>query len=227
MFVATAAVGGGLADLEFLQAQTTATSAGTLTFTFNSVNIGTAFADRHVIVCIGVFGAVGVTSLTSVTIGGVAATIHASSTLAIAATKTQIVAIAGRSIAAGTSTTVVVTLSGSNMSVCFCRVYTLHRYRSATVTDGQGTTASNAGSVADTIDIPASGVLLVTALNAASTGSCSMLGVSEDADQNVGNVNCCTGSLDGLGAEVAGPYAVQEVGAANTPEWVMAAAVWH
>jgi hypothetical protein len=214
------------ADIVFQQAETTQTSAGTTSFTFTSANIGTAAADRHVLVCIGLRGGVDSGTLSSVTIGGTAATIHSSSTLSIPASATQIAAIAGRTIAAGTTATVVVTVS-VNMTICFCRVYTMTGQQSTTVFNAANATASNAASVSVNVNVPSNGALLASVLNAASTGSITMAGVNENADQNVGNVNCAAGHQDGLSAETPRAVSGTEAGASNTPEWVLCAASWQ
>ncbi len=129
-------------------------------------------------------------------------------------------------MASGTSTTVVVT-GTQNMSVCWCRTYTLTRWRSTTAYNTVGATASNAGSVSGNINVPRSGALLSTVLNAASTGSITYSGVTEDADENVGNVNDASGHEDGLSAQTARTITATEAGASNTPEWALCAASWQ
>ncbi len=230
MFVATGFIGGKIADLVFQQAETTQSSAGTLTWTFTNANIGTAAADRYVIACIGLSvtaPATGSCVLSTVSIGGTNGTIHANANNSVDTSYALISGIAGRLVTSGTTATIVVTTTGPNMTRCFCRIYTMTRARSTTPTDTQTATANNASSVSDTINVPTAGALLVQCIASTMTGSHTMAGVTENSDINSGNVVSSTGHLDPLGANAAYAYSVTEAGSSNTPEWAMAGAVWQ
>lgn len=212
------------ATLTFLQSETVQIASQS-SYTFTVANIGPAASDRYVVVCISSEASTDGRTLSSVTIGGNAATLHANAASNIVASTTVIAAIAGLLVTSGTTATVVANFSG-NMAICYCHVYTLTFDLSSTPTATK-TKASNAAttSLSDTINVPENGALLVTSCCATSTGSYTMTGVAEDADLNSGNVPSCVGSQDQLSAETGRAYSVTI--SANTPNMAMAAVVWH
>ena len=157
---------GGNAALTFLQSEATQVATQTV-YTFTDANIGPAAADRYVVVCITGSAGTSGRSLSSVSIGGSAATLDANAASSVPASTTSIAAIARRLVAAGTTATVVATFS-ADMLIGYCHVYTLTHALSATPNDTQ-TTVSGPGtatSLSDTIDVLQGGALLVTASSA-------------------------------------------------------------
>lgn len=214
--------GRGGATCAFLQAETPQLS-GVATYTFTSVNIGTASADRYVVVVV----SNGVTTvgrtLNSVSIGGNAATLHVNSRIESGGNDV-IIGIAGLLVTSGTSANVVVTFSG-NMNTCYCRTYALRRLHSTTPTTPKATTLASGTVISDTINIPAHGILIFGAQALTSTGSYTMAGATEDADQNTNNLPSATASSQGMAAETARAYSATI--SANTPILAMAAAAWN
>lgn len=144
-----------LAQIEYI---TTVEDAGNLsTYTFTNASIGTATSDRLVVVVVTCADTGGSTStLSSVTIGGSAATIHVSS-----GTSEFITAVASRLVSSGTTATVVLNFANA-LGRGACQIYRVWNYNNATpnatATVG-GTT--NASSRAVTVDIPATGGVAV------------------------------------------------------------------
>ncbi len=101
---ARVAAGGGAPVIDFTASATNGTDAATQTY--SAVNLGTAHADRHVIVCI----AWGSTSraLTSVTIGGVTATIDQ-----VSATAAGMAAIVRAAVPTGATGDIVISWGGA------------------------------------------------------------------------------------------------------------------
>ena len=148
--------------ITFLQGETPI-SAATTTYTFNSVNIGAAAADRYVLVCIGSFVSATGRTLSGVTIGGSAANIHCNIRSEIGASSDMFAIIAGLLVTSGTTTTVVATFSG-NMTSTFCQVFTMRGAATPTSPYSAGTSGSNASvaSVATSVNVPQGGALLAT-----------------------------------------------------------------
>lgn len=87
------------------------TYSGTSSLTFSSVPFGTAGASRRIIVCVyGKAGATGL-ALSSVTIGGVAATIHVNNAVDDGVSMSLVAAIVSASVTSGTSGSVVPTFN--------------------------------------------------------------------------------------------------------------------
>lgn len=206
----------------FLQAETPQLSS-VATYTFTSVNLGPAAADRYVVVvpsnAVGVSGR----TLTGVTIGGSAATLHVNANI-VSGANTAICAIAGLLVPSGTSANVVVTFSG-NMNTCYLRTYALTGLLSTTPTAQKATTNASSGlSISDVINIAANGILIFGA-QSSSTGSYTMSGALEDADQNTNNYPSAVASQDQLAAETNRAYSATL--SATGSFFAMAAAAWN
>lgn len=218
---------GSIADLAFLQAEATQTGALGTTVTFAAANIGAAAADRYVVVTIHGSVSLASRSLSGVTIGGNAATIHANANANIGggSPASRIAAIAGLLVPSGTTANIVATFSDT-VTWCQCRVYTLRQAVSNTPTATQ-TTTNTAGATAlnNSINIPTNGALLVAGLSGPTTGSFTQTGVNEDSDINVGNICGWTGHQDTLAAE--SPRAYSQTISSATSESAMAAAAWQ
>lgn len=131
-------------------------------YTFNSVNIGTATADRLVVVMVSGSTDSPTRTISSVSIDGTNGTVHAASTQGPTG-------VASRVVSSGTSISVVVTFSGGVFR-CWISVFTIKNYRSATpVTSvSNGTTGT---SDSWTVDIPAGGVALFGSRHNGSTAA--------------------------------------------------------
>lgn len=122
---------------------TTVDTATATTYTFTSVDIGTASADRLVVVVAGDYDSSGGT-LNSVTIAGTAGTLAD-----VENSEDQNCAIYYRTVTSGTTATIVVTLSNSSVNA-FISVYTITGLNSITPT---GTSSPTAGSTDPTAAI--------------------------------------------------------------------------
>lgn len=217
---------GGAATRTFLQAETPQIASAS-TYTFTSVNLGTASSDRYVVVVIASGVLTPGRTLNSVTIGGNTATLDANANTSVAASSTTIVGIARLLVTSGTSANVVATFSG-NMSVCHCFTYTLTGLVAAAPTATKTTSVTSGTVINDTINIPAGGIFLMAAAATTSTGSWTETGATEDADDGGGSSNnlpACCASIAGLAAETGRAYSATI--SANTPAMAMAAAAWH
>lgn len=216
----------GAATRTFLQKETTQVANQT-TYTFANCNIGAAASDRYIVAVVGGFGLPNNRVLSSVTIGGSAATIHANANLFVAASARYITGIAGRLVTTGTTATVTVVYATDVMAVCFCALYALHGLASTTPTATATETLGGAGGtvISDTINIPSNGILIVSALAATTTGIFSFAGADEDADENNSNIAFGCASDDGMSAETGRAYSATI--SANSPRFVLAGAAWN
>ncbi|TIL94670.1 MAG: hypothetical protein E5Y73_11220 [Mesorhizobium sp.] len=151
------------------------------THTYTNAPIGTAAADRLVIVAIAARrNAAGVRTVTGVTIGGNAATINVQTNVTGVSSGIT-VAIASLVVAAGTDATVVVTYS-AGLSQSFISVYTVTGLNSTTATNSASATGNEAAS--STLDITGPGIVVASFAGADGTlGDMTMVGVNEDYDQ--------------------------------------------
>lgn len=159
--------------------------ANSPSYTFSAAAIGDAPAagqTRRVIVPIGLFGGVDRAATATVTIGGVAATVHARSEGHVSSYLG--VLIASALVPSGTTADVVVTPGGGNADGCAISVFTIQNEASsaphAILQVANGSPASG------TIDVPSGGVLIACSGNV-NTGA---------GTWNAGNPNTETVDVD-------------------------------
>lgn len=129
-------------SISYLQTPTSTTDASS--YTFSAQSIGTAASDRYIAVAVA--GRIAAASLTisSVTIGGVSATIvkqQSSTGAASGATATTCVGIAIAAVPTGTTGDVVVTFSATSLR-CICSMWRLSNTTSGTANGSQSSTAT-------------------------------------------------------------------------------------
>lgn len=145
-------------------------STASTTFTFSTVSIGTASSTRYVIAQISaVADATAGVTLSSVTIGGVTATIHASQ--AFGAGATHMAYIAGATVPTGTTATVAVTFSAATSS---CAVYVtsidgLQSTTPVTTGSGNGNAGASTANTGAVLTYPANGFAVGVATKSVST----------------------------------------------------------
>jgi hypothetical protein len=176
-------------DFAFIEGKSQTTSS------FAGVNFGAEDADRYIVVAIGmVDSGSNVRSFTSVTIGGVAATIAAVSGVGTNQFKRSVIAIAH--VPTGLTGTVAVTQGGYNRFAI--GVYRLVGLISATAYDSDSTTGNGN---ALPIDVPAGGVTIAAASFWGVTAF-TWSGVAEDYDVSPGSQSqASTASKQSVSAE--------------------------
>jgi hypothetical protein len=155
-------------------------------YTFSSVDIGAADADRCVVVAVYARKGGGATSISSVTIGGATATniVTQGRTETIGSTGTNIVGFFCADITSGTTADVVVTYADP-MARAACDVWRFVGYDFTSIYDSSGSAADDP---TYDIDIPADGVALGAACGADSGGgtpSWSWSNLTEDSDRTI------------------------------------------
>lgn len=172
------------ASVTFLQ--TAADTASAITYTFSSQNFGTASGDR-LLVC--AFSAKGGTStaLTSLTIGGVTASLVASA--AGATVDDNIVALYVAAVPTGTSGSVVATLNGTNAARAHIALWAITG-ANATPHD---TDSKNGFSVS--VDTPANGASIVAYVTQSTTAK-TWTGGTERYDDTTESVITSSGTSD-------------------------------
>lgn len=175
------------AEFSFLQA--TPNSADLTTYTFSSENFGTADADRYIIVGIVARKAGATTTISSVTIGGVSATITAQQSNSDSNTNVAGIAIA--KVPTGTSGDVVVTF-GAGMVRCVISVYRAVGITGLTAYHSDTDTSSDP---VGTLNIPGSGFAIGMAISN-SNSSCTWTNLTEDADGTVESFVTYTSASD-------------------------------
>ena len=189
------------ATVEYVATQTAANTSST-SFTFSGCNIGSAAVGRRVFAAIGFYSGTNRT-VTSVTIGGVAATIHAQIQGDIASSSAvHTVVLASVPLDAGTTADIVVTMSGSSSAqIKACATYKVTGLQSDTAidTDTQDRSA-NAGAWSGTIDVDEDGVLIAATFCLSSSTSTTYdytAGVDDDASTTISsNYKFAVGSLE-------------------------------
>lgn len=197
-------------------------------YNFGVCNIGVAAADRQVIVVATSTKSISpYRPFTAVTIGGNAATIHASEVAGdggISANPSMSMSIASLAVPSGTTATITVSLTGNVDGACIA-VYALYGLVSVTPYD----TASNGGVGANpstTIDVPAGGIVIAGYGGMGGTpGSASWTGLNA-VDQNqafpgAGPAWSSGATQSGLAAQTGRTISV--TAAASGPELIVAA----
>lgn len=168
--------------MEFAFLQAASSTSDLTTYTFSSQNLGTAAAGRYIIVAIEARKSGVDTTLlvSSVTVGGVSATIAMQRL--VSSTNTNIAALAIAAVPSGTNGNVDVTFS-SGMLRCGIQLYRAVDINSSTphhaVTHFNGSTDPTAS-----LNIPAGGFAIGCATSAASTAA-TWTGLTEDHDSVV------------------------------------------
>lgn len=194
------------ATITFLQVTKDATDQ--TTYTFAGVNFGTAASDRFIAVTVSGRAVTTAPTITSVTIGGVTATI------AVQANDVLGLNIAGIAIAAvptGTSGNVVVVFS-QTMTNADIATYSTSGVGSATATDF-GSSTADPGTT--NLDITAGGIAVAMAKQDAGLGTCAWTNITETFDELDANGNNISGAADA--------YATTQTNLAVTADFSVAA----
>jgi hypothetical protein len=196
----------------FLQVSSGITGTST-TKSFTSQNIGAADATRRIICAVNWRKDAAASVLTSVTIGGVAATIHT----AVTTTPTrQGTAIASALVPTGTTATVDVVIAGTGSRTMFVALWRQINESSSSPTDANTVTA-NSLTVATTINIPTNGCLYTTAmLSASGATTFTWTGATERYDSLVIGTDGSGSGASETGMTLETARAVQAVAAAGT-----------
>ena len=152
-------------------------------YTFTNHAIGAAASDRLVVVVITwEVNSGGTINLSSVSIGGNAATIIRQDEAPTSRRAHS--AIAALAVASGSTATIAVGLSATNANSCAVHVYALYGLTSTTPFANNGNGVQTAASVSTTLDIPAGGVAVAgSSHNGAATGEdATVTGLDEDVD---------------------------------------------
>lgn len=165
-----------MATFSYLQATTD--TSDTNSYTFASQNLGTADAGRYIIVSIISRKATTSATISSVTIGGVSATITKQVTNT--ASNTNVAGIAIANVPTGATGDIVVTLSAT-MLRCAIGVYRATGLASVTAYDSDSSTATDPSV---SLDVPI-GFAVGVGLSAVSGGSASWTGLTENFDASL------------------------------------------
>lgn len=157
---------------EYQYLQTASDTADLTTYTFASQNLGTAFANRQIIVGITGRKAGATTSISSVTIAGISATIVVQQSNT--GTNTDVAGIAIANVPTGTTGDIVVTFGAGMVRSA------IHVYRARGILEPAfDTGASTALDPTTTLDIPDTGFAIGVGITAAST-TAGWTGLTED-----------------------------------------------
>ena len=199
--------------MSFLQAVTSTTD--TNVYTFSSVNLGAAASDRYIIVTAMTRKAGASTTLTSITIGGVTATIVKQVTNNV--TNTDVAAIVIAAVPTGTTGDIVVTW-GATMVRCAIGVYRVTGLVSATASDSDSSTANDP---TVNLDCPAGGFIIGGALTAASS-SAAWTGITENFDGTLETFVTYTGASDTFATQQTGLTLTADFGSSTESVGVFA-----
>jgi len=174
------------ATITFLQLTKSGTNL--TTYTYSSVNFGSASADRKIICAVnGQADDGGARTISSLTIGGVTATINVQ-----ISNSGSMQGICIASVPTGTSGDVVLTFSGG-MGNADIALYSTTGVGSTTATD-TGTSTAEVGTYA--LDVVAEGVALALSRNQDGIYTATWAGLTERYDEADGNTNDMSGASD-------------------------------
>lgn len=159
--------------LSFLQAA--ASTTDTNSYTFSSQNLGTAAADRYIVVAIATRKSGATTTISSVSVGGVSATIVVQQSNTV--TNTCVSGIAIAAVPSDTTGDVVVTF-GASVLRCGIALYRADNLFSATAFDTDNSAVQDP---TVSLDIPGPGFAIGTATTGTAT-STTWTGITEDHD---------------------------------------------
>lgn len=165
--------------MEFAFLQAAADTANATIYTFSSQNLGTADAARYIIIAIQARGTTAGLTVSSVTIGGVAATISVQRTNSTS--NYNVAALVIAAVPTGTTGDVVVTLSVEALRSAI-KMYRAVGINSATASDTDSSVATHPTCA---LDVPAGGFAIGCACVAQGGGAAATTtwtGIAEDSD---------------------------------------------
>ena len=209
--------GGGVAaaTVSYRTNANTGNSYGASTKTFSALDIGTASADRIVIVALIGIPNAGTVTISSVTIGGVSA---ASCCTGIGDTQ-AFVEFWAATVPSGTTGDVAVTASG-NMFNCFVGVWATTGLGSGTAT-ASGTSTADPGSAS--LNISAGGIALGAGFNSNNAPNVTWSNLTEDFDSTQGGSRTYTGASQAFAAAQTGLSLSADYASSANPRTVLAA----
>lgn len=174
----TPAAGGAPVAITFVAGTTTGNDGSS--YTFSGQSIGTADADRTVVVAVGSRKAGAATTITGVTVGGNAATqlVQQSNTV----TNTCVVGLYAIDVASGTTADIVVTF-GASMIRCGISVY---RVLGISTTPHDTATSTSSPNLDTSIDVTADGGIIGVAFGGSTGPLFTWSGITQDYDESVG-----------------------------------------
>lgn len=148
-----------------------------------SVAIGTATGDRRVFILVGIKPGANYRSLSSATIGGVAAAVHGQTN---ETTYKYNVALISAAVASGATATVVLNFSGSGSGNVYLASFAVRGLSSTSAIDLDAkkyTSAQNAVTLTSTIEVDADGIVLFGACCSQAADELILTGVTEKFEQ--------------------------------------------
>ena len=197
-------------------------TADSTAYTFSSQDFGEAAANRYIVVTAGGYDT-GNETVSSITIGGVAATI------AVQVTGNFVTAaIAIAKVPTGATGDVVVTFSGG-MQNAGIGVYRLINLQSATATDTGTDIAESSGALADGLTIPADGcgIGYVCVRTVSSLSTFSWTNLTESFDQTIENITFSRTSHSGAISSTAGTATRTATASVSLDNEAMVLAAWR
>lgn len=171
--------GAGVPPINFQYQTTVGDDANNSTYSFTNVPIGTAAADRYVVVVATVAqGSGGLLTINTVSIAGTAGTISVNQRDGTSSASCN-AAIAARLVTTGTTATISVTTSLSARS-CYISVYSVYGLGSATATNTYFSTASPVSF--SNVNYDAGGFVVAGMIQRGTSATCTWSGLTEDYD---------------------------------------------
>lgn len=195
-------------------------------FTFSGISFGTAYDDRLIVLAVtssAASGATGDTAISSVTIGGISATIIQQNHTRLG-TRYALSAIISAAVPTGATGNVVVTFAASVLN-CVVDLYTITGIVSQTPTASNGTVGpGDSTTLSTTLNVSSNGILIAAfASGTTPAGVVWTVGPIEDADANVESGGHSSASKQAMSA--ATPQTVTETHG-NLDQGALSAASW-
>lgn len=210
----------------FAETDTGSSTANQTTYTFSSRAIGTASGDRLVIVSVAGNAAAGSVTLDDLTAGGVSMNLHVNA-VSVTGTSHAIAGIASLLVPAGTTSSIVVTFSGTVQN-CAVKVYTLKDYFSATPFGTGSDTTAAAATLAPNCNTAQNGVCVgaAAAKDGTSTGTIAFTALLTGTDGGALDSNGCYRFAHAVGLTAATPNTISATVTAGTDNFAAVTASW-
>ncbi|RWO22809.1 hypothetical protein [Mesorhizobium sp.] len=175
-----AGIGESVFSVQFL-GYTEIETSGLTTYTFLAEDFGVPSSTREIFVTINVAAGVVTRSVSSATIGGIAATIRSQAGVSDLVDQSITSGIISAVVPSGTSGTIAVTLTGTG-NMCVIGVYRVTRRTSLVDTGTDTYSGGNPIVVTDTVNVGDNGAVIAAATFGDQNGSITWVGVTETYD---------------------------------------------
>jgi len=182
------------------------------TYTFSGVDVGSAHSQRDVFVLVNWAAGVTNRTISSATIGGVAATVHRQAGLTDGVSQSIGSGIISAAVPSGTTATIAITFSGL-AQLCVIGVVRVVNKTAITDTAIANYTGANPNNPSTNINVGANGALLACVTSSAQADNIVWTGATEQYENTDGNYRYSGALSSGLSLQAARPISTSQTSA--------------